>query len=180
MKYSDFLKLHHNDIEKGFNLVRKHYPEIFFGSDETGNVLAHHGVKGQKWGVRNGPPYPIDKSKKSDKIEGQRAPKISEDKFINYALDYDRAPDKARVFKSALGYTKENCKELIKDIEKSFDVGLLEERGDQGHGMRYQQIMRLTGPNGKSANVLTAWIEDGDDIRLTSVYVTKKEVTKND
>lgn len=27
------------------------------------NVLAHHGVKGQKWGVRNGPPYPLDKSK---------------------------------------------------------------------------------------------------------------------
>lgn len=26
------------------------------------NVLAHHGIKGQKWGVRNGPPYPLDKS----------------------------------------------------------------------------------------------------------------------
>lgn len=24
------------------------------------NDLAHHGVKGQKWGVRNGPPYPLD------------------------------------------------------------------------------------------------------------------------
>ena len=27
------------------------------------NTLAHHGIKGQKWGVRNGPPYPIDRSK---------------------------------------------------------------------------------------------------------------------
>lgn len=27
------------------------------------NVLAHHGIKGQKWGVRNGPPYPLDHSK---------------------------------------------------------------------------------------------------------------------
>ena len=24
------------------------------------NYLAHHGIKGQKWGVRNGPPYPIE------------------------------------------------------------------------------------------------------------------------
>lgn len=23
-------------------------------------VLSHHGIKGQKWGVRNGPPYPIE------------------------------------------------------------------------------------------------------------------------
>ena len=26
------------------------------------NVIAHHGIKGQKWGVRNGPPYPLDES----------------------------------------------------------------------------------------------------------------------
>ena len=25
--------------------------------------LQHHGVKGQQWGVRHGPPYPVDKNK---------------------------------------------------------------------------------------------------------------------
>ena len=29
--------------------------------DRLSEELMHHGVKGQKWGVRNGPPYPIDK-----------------------------------------------------------------------------------------------------------------------
>lgn len=33
------------------------------------NVLAHHGIKGQKWGVRNGPPYPLDKSSESGNIK---------------------------------------------------------------------------------------------------------------
>lgn len=33
------------------------------------NVLAHHGIKGQKWGVRNGPPYPLDKSSRNSKIK---------------------------------------------------------------------------------------------------------------
>lgn len=38
-----------------------------------GNELSHHGVKGQKWGVRNGPPYPLDrngldKSERTDTI----------------------------------------------------------------------------------------------------------------
>lgn len=23
------------------------------------NVLSHHGIKGQQWGVRHGPPYPL-------------------------------------------------------------------------------------------------------------------------
>lgn len=27
--------------------------------------LQHHGIKGQKWGVRNGPPYPLDQKNKS-------------------------------------------------------------------------------------------------------------------
>ena len=31
------------------------------------NELRHHGIKGQKWGVRNGPPYPLKESKKSQK-----------------------------------------------------------------------------------------------------------------
>ncbi len=27
--------------------------------------LSHHGIKGQKWGVRNGPPYPLGPSQHS-------------------------------------------------------------------------------------------------------------------
>lgn len=31
----------------------------------TQSYLAHHGIKGQKWGVKNGPPYPLDESQQS-------------------------------------------------------------------------------------------------------------------
>lgn len=30
--------------------------------------LEHHGIDGQKWGIRNGPPYPLD-SKKAERIK---------------------------------------------------------------------------------------------------------------
>lgn len=32
-----------------------------------GGSLQHHGIKNQKWGVRNGPPYPLNDSKPSRK-----------------------------------------------------------------------------------------------------------------
>lgn len=28
--------------------------------------ISHHGIDGQKWGVRNGPPYPLDKNQKNN------------------------------------------------------------------------------------------------------------------
>ncbi len=33
------------------------------------NVIAHHGILKQKWGVRHGPPYPLDES---DKTQAQK------------------------------------------------------------------------------------------------------------
>ncbi len=145
------------------------------------NTLAHHGVKGMKWGVRNGPPYPLDKSSGSDTIkedQESRSFNIPRNKFTDYALNPEKAPDKARVFESALGYNKDNCDQLIADIKRNADVHKMVEKGDNGYGMRYEQVIHLKGPNEKEANVLTAWIDNNEELRLTSVYVTKKEETK--
>lgn len=50
------------------------------------SYLAHHGIKGMKWGKRNGPPYPLDASDKSAaerKAEGSapKKKKIDEEKM---------------------------------------------------------------------------------------------------
>ena len=145
------------------------------------NVIAHHGIKGQKWGVRNGPPYPLNGSESEDEIKEEKKTNnfsIPRNKFTDYALNPEKAPDKARAFESALGYNKDNCDKLIRDIDAHVDVHKLVEKGDNGYGMRYEQIIRLKGPNEKEANVLTAWIDNHGELRLTSVYVTKKEETK--
>lgn len=36
--------------------------------DYYNDYICHHGVKGQQWGVRNGPPYPIKENKASNRI----------------------------------------------------------------------------------------------------------------
>lgn len=42
------------------------------------NELLHHGVKGQKWGRRNGPPYPLKRSGNS-RIVGSKSSGVIED-----------------------------------------------------------------------------------------------------
>lgn len=147
------------------------------------NVIEHHGIKGQKWGVKNGPPYPLDKNEKSDTIDDTKALSkrkiyIPKQKFTEYALNPEKAPDKAHVFNLALGYNQSNCDQLIEDLANRIDINKMREKGDGGYGMRYEQIIQIRGINNKKANVLTAWIDDGNELRLTSVYVTKKEETK--
>lgn len=104
---------------------------------------------------------------------------ISEEKFLNYALNPEKQPDKAFVFKKALGYTIENCQDLIDTIKANADKTKFVNKGRNEYGTLYEYVMRIKGPNGKEANVLTAWIEDKNgEVRLTSVYVTQKEVTE--
>ena len=71
-----------------------------------------------------------------------------------------------------------NYQDLIDNIYQHIDESKFVEKGDEGYGMKYEYIMRLHGVNGKEANVLTAWIKDSDDVRLTSAYVTKRKVLK--
>lgn len=103
---------------------------------------------------------------------------MPEEKFTEYALNAAKAPDKARAFKEALGYDVNNYKDLIENINNHIDETKFVPKNDAGYGMRYEYVVELKGPNGKTANVLTAWIQDGDDKRLTSVYVTNKKVTE--
>ena len=103
---------------------------------------------------------------------------IPKEKFTAYALDPQKSPDKARAFKLALGYDLSNYEALIENILENIDVSKFVEKGDRGHGVRYEYILELRGVNGKKANVLTAWISDGEGIRLVTVYVTNKDVRK--
>lgn len=103
---------------------------------------------------------------------------IPNEKLTDYALNLLKAPDKAKAFKDALGYDQTNYELLKQNILDHIDESKLKEKGDSGYGMRYEGIIEITGENGKKANVLTAWIQDGDNKRLTSVYVTKRKVTQ--
>ena len=105
--------------------------------------------------------------------------KIPDEKLTGYALnmEHPKGKEKAKAFRDALGYTKDNYADLKAKILESFNENELVYKKESAYGKLYEQIMKITRPNGKTANVLTAWIKEDDksEPRLTSVYVTGRK-----
>ena len=95
------------------------------------------------------------------------------EKFTEYCLNPKKDIDKATAFSDALGYNEHNAYRLIANIKHNLSNFPAIQKGDLGFGMRHEVIMNLTGPNGKSANVLTGWIDDkiNGEMRLTTAHV---------
>lgn len=65
------------------------------------DYLAHHGVKGQKWGERNGPPYPLDSSKSDGHklLKGDGSPQGKKKYKTSEKTAHKRVERKARTVK---------------------------------------------------------------------------------
>jgi hypothetical protein len=98
------------------------------------------------------------------------------EKLTQYALDPDhpRGGDKARVFKSALGYDQSNYGDLDKQIREGIQREHAEPRGSNEYGSQFSVDIPVAGPAG-SAIVRTGWIYDhGSDVpRFTTAFVKK-------
>lgn len=105
---------------------------------------------------------------------------ISDDKIFKYVLNKEHpiGGNKAIVFESALGYNQSNGEALINNIKNNLHNNNSIPKGNKGHGETYEVNMMITGPNGKTANVVTGWIVDNEKNfpRLTSAYVKEKKV----
>ena len=97
-------------------------------------------------------------------------------KLTKYALNPEKAPDKALAFEKALGYNLSNIDKLIENIKQNINDYEFKEMPDTGYGRRFKVTLDLTGENGKTAKVLIAWLLDKNtnEFRLTSIYVDKK------
>lgn len=100
------------------------------------------------------------------------------EKFTDYVLDPINSRGKWIAFRDALGYTQINAGMLIDNIRSNLKSYPATKKGDRGYGETYAVLMRLTGLNGKTASVMTAWLDDASDgkMRLTSAYIKSKKV----
>jgi len=101
------------------------------------------------------------------------------EKFVKYSLDYSNpnAKGKAEAYEKGLGYTKDNAEGLIKQIHdyvtggnKPYDVSQSE------YGTKYKYRIPVTGPNGKTKNVIAVYQIDNDSNipRLITNYLEGK------
>ena len=135
--------------------------------------LIHHGIKGQTWGTRNGPPYPLDSGQKS-----------SAEKYAAKAAKYRTKAEKARKRGEKdwidRGY-KVKAKRLDKKAEKFEEKAAKEKQitaqdvidkyGDQKTGM-LAEIAIATSPIWAVAAI--AGITSGIDALASKVYRNKE------
>ena len=100
---------------------------------------------------------------------------IPKEKFINYALNPNKQLHKATAFELALGYNLGNYDKLIDNIRSNLVNFPAIQKENTKYGMLYEVRMSLTGENGKTAKVITGWIDDisNGEMRLTTVYVDR-------
>lgn len=57
-------------------MISLFHSEWDFQNDPLEDYLAHHGIRKQRWGVRNGPPYPLDRKTHSRIVKGKQDKEI--------------------------------------------------------------------------------------------------------
>ena len=118
----------------------------------------------------------------SNPLPKQNKVRIPGEKLTKHYLNPEAEPDKAIAFRLALGFTLNYAQLLENKIKAGLKIFSTTEKEANEWGRRYQVIMRITGHNNKTANIVTSWIDDIEksEMRMTSAYVTKKEVLHDD
>lgn len=116
----------------------------------------------------------LEKARKDDIIKKKKQELIFDDeKLTEYALNPDKAPEKAEAFRRALGIELKDAQYLKNAVYEVIDLNKFVYKEDSSYGPKYEQRIIIEGLNGKKAYVMTGWILE-EKMRLTSIYVDKE------
>jgi len=105
-------------------------------------------------------------------------------KLSRYSLDPDNpgGKDKARKWKAAIGATQEHADMIHDQVMAFLPYAEAVPIGRDKYGERFKVMAPVSGPNGKTVDVVTGWIYDMDESgrkismrpRLTTIYIPRK------
>ncbi len=119
----------------------------------------------------------LDEMKLRDVVSQIR---IDPRKLTEYALNPEHltgGSDKAVMFQNHLGFTRENYRILLEQIEaQALDAEATLGKVDQ-HGQRYTIDLAIIGVEGQQETVRTGWIiaPSHDVANLTTLYVLRRQ-----
>lgn len=90
------------------------------------------------------------------------------EKLDKYLLnpEHPEGGPKANWFEKALGFTRENSRELSAQL--NFDKSKAVQTKVSDYGVQYNQIIDITGANGKTISITTGWIEKDGVVRFVT------------
>ena len=103
------------------------------------------------------------------------------EKFIDYSLNYENpnAKGKAEAYEKGLGYNQANARDLQEKIHSAVSSGKIAPYSisQTEYGTKYKFRIPITGPNGKTKNVIAVYqIDKGSTVpRLITNYVEAKK-----
>lgn len=127
-------------------------------------------------GVRKPHPNALPNYEKAV-VPREKLEKYALDPFhVSRVLGKSSGKDKARVFKSALGFDRSTWEILQREILEGLPYQEAILGSEDEYGKRYNVILPVTGPNGNTANVVTAWIirTGTDHPSLTTAFCEKR------
>lgn len=169
-KHKKYMKLHPNTREKVEGILSRIKEKL-----NNDSQIVHHGIKGQKWGVKNGPPYPIDRSGKHDTIvkdaieSGKISKKINREKQMRHTKE-GHLPGRSYI-NGGLEYAKE-----LVDKHSGNGKPITDKHGNWTHKEKFNDSkiigthVDVDGVETKTSNGIIAYSKTG-----THVYPGKEK-----
>ena len=102
---------------------------------------------------------------------------IPDEKLTAYSLnkDHPRGGHKAIVFEKVLGYNSTNTEDLKLAILNNLENCIKFYKSTNEHGDLFETIIEITGPSGRTAEVIAGWIrKTGEDTFTLTVTLVRK------
>lgn len=140
--------------------------------DNWENTLSHHGTKGQQWGVRNGPPYPLKPDFENLQSLSNHMKSFKYKEFDKLMSPNEVASQKSGSCHDQVMYEFQQLQRMGLNPKGLFVIEHNKQSGGMTHSLVYYE------KDGKTHWFENAWSNRAGDTAYNSLNAIKREIKK--